>query len=98
MEASASVNVLIFAFWVLFIIDAGVFCTLLIHVFKERYSAKGMQCDVCREAAFINVEATKFVESEDTLRPYSYCVDACFCPKCGRLIRSIRKAGAENAD
>lgn len=48
-----------------------------------------MDCDVCHEAAFVNVEAVRYSEKDEGyLKPTAFCFEAEFCPKCGRRLDS----------
>lgn len=51
-------------------------------------------CEVCKDAAFLNVEAVNFSGDEFYLKPHSFCFEAVYCPKCGRKLKGDSDAPA----
>lgn len=47
------------------------------------------KCEVCKDAAFLNVEAVNFSGDEFYLNPHSFCFEAVYCPKCGRHMKGL---------
>lgn len=44
-------------------------------------------CEVCKDAAFVNVEAVNFHGDDCYLKPSCFCFEAIYCPRCGRKLK-----------
>ena len=50
------------------------------------------ECDVCRDAAFVSVEATRYSEKDEPYLTADIFVElAKYCPRCGREIPFSKK-------